>query len=101
VSRKVRSTLFPEVPSLDEAGITGFDMDSWMGLFAPARTPPDIVIRLNAEMRRIIDDPPIKARIGELGFEAFSSTPEELGDFVQAQLVHWGKMIKEAGIEPE
>jgi tripartite-type tricarboxylate transporter receptor subunit TctC len=93
--------LFPELPSLHEAGVTNFDMDSWMGVFAPAHTPPDIVTRLNAELRKIVDNPEIKAWIGTLGFEAFSSTPAELGSFVKVQLDKWTKMIRDAGIEPE
>ena len=101
VTRLKRSTLLPDVPSLDEAGVTGFDMDSWAALFAPAPTPPDIVARLNSELRRIIDNPDTKARIAAMGFEAFSSTPDELDAFVKAQLVKWTQMIKEAGIEPE
>jgi tripartite-type tricarboxylate transporter receptor subunit TctC len=101
VTRLKRSALVPEVPSLHEAGVTNFDMDSWAGLFAPAGTPPEVVARLNAEMRRILDDPEAKARIANLGFEAFGSTPDELGEFVRAQLVKWTKMIKEAGIEAE
>ena len=101
VTRKARSILFPSVPSLHEAGVTDFEMDSWAGLFAPANTPPEIVARLNTEVRRIIDDPEVKGRLGNMGFEAFSSTPEEFGDFVKVQLVKWGKMIKDAGIEPE
>jgi tripartite-type tricarboxylate transporter receptor subunit TctC len=100
-TRKVRSALFPEVPSLHEAGVTDFDMDSWAGVFAPANTPAEIVTRLNTEVRQIIDNPEVKARIGAIGFEAFSSKPEELGEFVKAQLVHWGKMVKDAGIQPE
>ena len=86
---------------MHEAGITNFDMDSWAGMFAPANTPRDIVTRLNAELRKIIDDPEVRGRLGALGFEAFSSTPEELGEFVQVQLVRWTRMIKDAGIEPE
>jgi tripartite-type tricarboxylate transporter receptor subunit TctC len=101
VTRKVRSTLFPEVPSLHEAGVTDFEMDSWAGLFAPANTPPEVVRLLNAETRKVVDDPAVKARLGTIGFEAFSSTAEELGDFVKVQLVKWAKMIKDAGIEPE
>ena len=101
VTRMQRSTLFPELPSLHEAGVANFDMDSWMAVFAPANTPPEIVTRLNAELRKIIDDREIRARIAAVGFEAFSSTPEELGDFVKVQLVKWTKMIKDAGIEPE
>ena len=76
-------------------------MDSWAGLFAPGNTPPDVVARLSAELRRIIDNPDVKARLASVGFEAFSSTPEELGDYVRVQLAKWTKMIKDAGIEPE
>ena len=101
VTRMQRSALFPELPTLHEAGVTNFDMDSWMGVFAPAHTPPDIVTRLNAELRKIVDNPEIKARIGTLGFEAFSSTPAELGVFVKFQLDKWTRMIRDAGIEPE
>ena len=72
-------------------------------LLAPGRIggPREIVAQLNAELRKIVNDPEMKARLGTVGFEAFSSTPEELGDFVKAQLVKWTKMIKEAGIEPQ
>jgi tripartite-type tricarboxylate transporter receptor subunit TctC len=76
-------------------------MDSWAGLFAPANTPPAIVQRLNTELRRIIDNPEVKSRLGSVGFEAFSSTPEELDDFVKVQLAKWSKMIKDAGIQPQ
>jgi tripartite-type tricarboxylate transporter receptor subunit TctC len=101
VTRLKRSALVPDVPSLHEAGVTNFDMDSWAGLFAPAGTPPEIVARLNAEVRRILGDPEAKARIANLGFEAFGSSPDELGEFVKAQLVKWTTMIREAGIEAE
>jgi len=100
-TRLQRSALFSELPSLHEAGVRDFDMDSWAGMFAPANLPSEIVMRLNAELRKIIDDPEVKARLGGLGFEAFSSTPEELGEFVKVQLVKWSRMIKDAGIEPE
>src|SRR5215470_1325476 len=76
VTRIKRSTLIPELPTLDEAGVTGFDLDAWAGIVAPARTPPEIVTRLNGELRRIIDDPVVKKRLINVGFEAFSSTPE-------------------------
>jgi tripartite-type tricarboxylate transporter receptor subunit TctC len=86
---------------LDEAGVANFDMDSWAGMFAPAGTPPAIVTRLNGELRKIIDNPEIKGKIAAMGFEAFSSSPEELGTFVKVQLDKWTKMIKDAGIQPE
>jgi tripartite-type tricarboxylate transporter receptor subunit TctC len=101
VTRMQRSKLIPELPTLHEAGVTNFDMDSWAAMFAPANTPPQIVTRLNRELRKIIDNPEINAKLADMGFEAFSSSPEELGDFVKVQLVKWTKMIKDAGIQPE
>lgn len=100
-TRLQRSTLLPDLPTLDEAGVKGFDMDSWAGLFAPAGTPPEIVAKLNTELRKIVDNPETKAKIAVLGFEAFSSSTEELNEHVRVQLVKWTKMIKDAGIEPE
>ena len=100
-TRLVRSSLLPELPTLDESGVKGFDMDSWAGLFAPANTPPEIVTRLNTELRKIIDTPEVKQQIAATGFEAFSSSTQELDEFVKAQLVKWTRMIKKAGIQPE
>jgi tripartite-type tricarboxylate transporter receptor subunit TctC len=101
VTRLQRSPLFPELPTLDEAGVSGFDMDSWAGIVAPAHMPPVIVTQLNRELRKIIDDPDVKSKLGNVGFEAFSSTPTEFDDFVKVQLGKWGKMVKDAGIQPE
>jgi tripartite-type tricarboxylate transporter receptor subunit TctC len=101
VTRLQRSPLVPDVPSLHEEGITNFDMDSWAGLFAPANTPAEIVAKLNVELRQIIDSREVKARLGDVGFEAFSSSPEELGETVRVQLVKWTQMIRDAGIEAE
>jgi tripartite-type tricarboxylate transporter receptor subunit TctC len=101
VTRLQRSSLFPELPTLDEAGVTGFDMDSWAGIVAPAHTPRPIVTRLNSQLRKIIDDPHVKSMLGNVGFEAFSSSPDEFEDFVKVQLGKWGTMVKDAGIQPE
>jgi tripartite-type tricarboxylate transporter receptor subunit TctC len=101
VTRIKRSALLPDLPTLDESGVPGFDMDSWAGMFAPANTPPDIVARLSTELRKIIDNPETKATIANVGFEAFSSSPEELDAFVRAQLIAWTRMIKDAGIQAE
>lgn len=100
-TRLKRSALVPELPTLDESGVKGFDMDSWAGLFAPAKTPRPAMDRLNAELRKIIDDAEVKTKIAATGFEAFSSSPDELDAFVKEQLVKWSRMIKEAGIEPQ
>src|SRR5262249_46336011 len=78
--------LFPELPTLDEAGVSGFDMDSWAGIVTAAHTPPAIVTQLNRELRKIIDDPDVKSKLGNVGFEAFSSTPNDFEDFIKVQL---------------
>jgi tripartite-type tricarboxylate transporter receptor subunit TctC len=101
ITRLKRSALLPDLPTFDEQGVADFEVESWAGLFAPAGTPAAIVTRLNAETRRIIEDPPVKAQIAQIGFELFGSTPKELGEFVKAQLVRTAKMVKDAGIEPE
>lgn len=101
VTRLQRSVLLPDLPTFDESGLTGFEVESWAGLFAPAGTPGEIVARLNAEARKIIDNPQIRSQIAKIGFEAFSSSPEELDAFVKDQLVKSARMIKDAGIEPE
>jgi tripartite-type tricarboxylate transporter receptor subunit TctC len=101
VTRLERSPLFPELPTLDEAGVTGFDMDSWAGIVAPAHTPPEVVGVLSQELRKIIDAPEIKSTLGKVGFEAFSSSPAQFADFIKIQLGKWGKMVKDAGIQAE
>jgi tripartite-type tricarboxylate transporter receptor subunit TctC len=101
VTRIKRSSLFPELPTMDEAGVTGFDMDAWAGFVAPAHTPPEVVAVLNKELRKIIDDPKMKDVFNKVGFEAFSSSPEELGEHVKVQLGKWKKMVDDAGIQPE
>jgi tripartite-type tricarboxylate transporter receptor subunit TctC len=101
VTRIKRSALFPDMPTLDEAGIKGFNLDAWAGLVAPAGTPPDVIATLNGALRKIIDSPEVQAKFKNVGFEGFSSTPEELGNFIKVQLGEWGKMVKEAGLSPE
>jgi tripartite-type tricarboxylate transporter receptor subunit TctC len=101
VTRIKRSALFPDLPTLDEAGIKGFNLDAWAGLVAPAGTPPDVIAKLNGALRKIIDSPEVQAKFKNVGFEGFSSTPEELGNFIKVQLGEWGKMVKEAGLSPQ
>jgi tripartite-type tricarboxylate transporter receptor subunit TctC len=101
VTRLKRSSLFPDLPTLDEAGIEGFEIDAWAGLVAPAKTPPAVIAKLNGAISKIIDDPATKTRFRNVGFEGFSSTPDQLGDFIKVQLDKWGKMVADAGIKPE
>jgi tripartite-type tricarboxylate transporter receptor subunit TctC len=101
MSRIKRSPLFPSLPTVDEAGIKGFNLDAWAGLVAPAGTPPDIVTKLNGALRKVIDSPDVQAKFKNVGFEGFSSTPQELGDYMKAEIIDWGKMVKDAGIRPD
>ena len=101
VTTKERSPLMPQLPSMQEAGVPDFDITSWQGYFGPAGVPKEIVTRLNAEIRKIVEKPEIKAQLATLGMDAFSGTPEELGVFVKDQLVLWEKLIGNAGIEKQ
>jgi tripartite-type tricarboxylate transporter receptor subunit TctC len=78
----------------------GFNLDAWAGLVAPAGTPAAVVQKLNTALREIIDSPDVQARFKNVGFEGFSSTPEELGAFIKVQLGVWEKMVKDADIKP-
>ena len=75
VSRIKRSALYPDLPTMDEAGLKGFNLDAWAGLVAPAGTPPDVVAKLNGALRKIIDSPEVQQKFKNVGFEGFSSTP--------------------------
>jgi tripartite-type tricarboxylate transporter receptor subunit TctC len=100
ISRIHRSSLYPNLPTLDEAGIKGFNLDAWAGLVAPAGTPPAVVTKLNGALRNVIESPDVQAKFKNVGFEGFSSTPEELEAFMKVQLGVWEKMVKDADIKP-
>jgi len=100
ISRIQRSSLYPDLPTMDEAGVKGFNLDAWAGLVAPAGTPAAIVKKLNTALREVIDSPDVQARFKNVGFEGFSSSPEELAAFMKVQLSMWEKMVKDAGIKP-
>ena len=100
ISRIHRSSLYPDLPTMDEAGVKGFNLDAWAGLVAPVGTPAPVVNKLNTALREIIDNPEVQARFKNVGFEGFSSTPEELGALMRVQLGVWEKMTKDADIKP-
>src|SRR5580658_3482154 len=101
VTRLKRSPYFPDLPTMDEAGLTGYDLDAWAGLVAPGGTPPDVVAKLNTALRPIIDSPDVQAKFKNVGFQGFSSTPAEFADFIKLQLGKWQKMVKDADIQAE
>src|SRR3982074_899217 len=100
VTTKRPSALLPHLPTMD-ATVKGFDITSWQGYLGPANMPKDIVTRLNAEIRKIIERPDIKNQLAERGMEAFSGPPEEFDAFLKEQLVLWEKLIADAGIEKQ
>ena len=100
VTTKQKSALLPELPTMDET-VKGFDITSWQGYLGPANMPKDMVVKLNAEIRKIVERPEVKEQLAERGMEAFSQSPEEFEKFLKDQLVLWEKLITEAGIEKQ
>ncbi|WP_425987758.1 Bug family tripartite tricarboxylate transporter substrate binding protein [Afipia sp. DC4300-2b1] len=96
-----RSALLPDLPTMDEAGVKGFDITSWQGYLGPANMPKDIVTKLNAEIRKVIERPDMQKELAGRGMEAFSGTPESFDKFLKEQLVVWEKLIREAKIEKQ
>jgi tripartite-type tricarboxylate transporter receptor subunit TctC len=94
-----RSTAVPDVPTLAESGIHGIDVSQWLSLAAPARTPPDIVARLNAEIARILAAPATLDKLHAAGFEATPSTPQQLGTMYRDGMARWGPLVKELKLE--
>jgi len=101
VSTAARSAIVPDLPSMAEAGIKDFDINSWNGYFGPAGLAPEIVTKINAAINQIVSDPQTKAKLAGLGFDAFSGTSQDFSNFVAQQLVLWQGLIKDAGIKPE
>jgi len=101
VSTAKRSTLAPEVPSLNEAGVPGYDLSVWFGVLAPAGTPKEIVQRLNTEIVRILQSAEVKERFLKQGVDVQTSTPEQFDAFVRSEVGRWAKVIKDAGIRAD
>ena len=102
VTTQERTKLFPELPPLAETSeLKGFDITSWNGVFAPAGTPRDVVLKLNKVLSEMANGAAFRERVAKLGFDAFGSTPQELGAFTVAELAKWKKLIQAAGIQPE
>jgi len=101
VSTAERSGIVPDLPSMREAGVADFDLNSWNGYFGPAGLPPDVVTKLNQAINQIVAKPAVRQRLATLGFDAFSGTPQDFAGFVDQQLELWGKLIRDAGIQPQ
>ena len=98
-SGSARSPVLPDAPTVKEAGVAGFEVNSWNGLFAPAKTPPEIVSVLNAALREVLGASDLKQRFLELGVEARASSPEEIGARLRGDIEKWNEVIARAGIQ--
>jgi len=97
VSGTQRSPALPDVPTMAEAGLPGFDATAWYCIVVPAGTPKPIIARLNAELVKILKSPDIRARLVSEGADVETSTPEELAEFIRAEIPKWAKAIKDSG----
>jgi tripartite-type tricarboxylate transporter receptor subunit TctC len=100
-SGAVRSEATPEVPTLQESGVAGYDVVSWNALFAPAGTPPEIVRTLNSALRDILADAVVRKKLVELGIEAKASTPQEISARLRSDIDKWRDVIEKAGIQKQ
>ncbi|MDV3249882.1 tripartite tricarboxylate transporter substrate binding protein [Devosia sp. BK] len=93
-----RSASFPDVPTMDEAGVPGYETNTWNALFAPAGTPPEVIEKLNAAAVAAVNDPAVKEQLAEAGAVVVGSTPEELAEHVKSEVARWAPVIAEAGV---
>jgi tripartite-type tricarboxylate transporter receptor subunit TctC len=101
VSSAKRIAAAPELPTVSEAGLPGFDVVAWFGLFVPAATPRAVVERLSSETRSALAGAEVRKRLIDLGAEPLGSTPDEFAAYVAAEFQRWGRLAKEAGIRVE
>ncbi|WP_456280856.1 tripartite tricarboxylate transporter substrate binding protein [Cupriavidus sp. JZ107] len=96
-----RSASAPDIPTLAEQGLNGFQADSWFAIFVPATTPKDVVAKLNTELNRIFTLPDVQAKLKTLGLDPVLGTPEALASFQKAEIAKWAKVVKDSGTTPQ
>ena len=101
VTTAKRIPQLPDVPTLQEAGVAGYEASVWLALLAPAGTPKDIVTRLNAEIAKVMSAPDTKKALYDAGVEPTPSTPEAMSEYMVKEMERWGKVVKETGIKLE
>jgi tripartite-type tricarboxylate transporter receptor subunit TctC len=92
-----RSPSAPEIPTIAEAGIPGVEVTSWWGVLVPAKTPNDIVARLNTEVVKIMTSADARQRLGSLGADLVTNTPQQFADYIKLENAKWGQLARESG----
>ena len=95
-----RTAILPDVPTVAESGYPGFEAINWYAYVAPARTPKDVIERLNRELTVVLKAPDVREQLDVHGVEARPSTPEELAKFMHSELANWGRVVKAAKMQP-
>jgi tripartite-type tricarboxylate transporter receptor subunit TctC len=98
VTTSKRSPATPDLPTVSEAGVKGFEAGTWYGLLVPTGTSKDIIARLHAEATKVLGQPDTKQRLGAAGFEAIGSTPEQFGSYIRSEVDKWGKVVRTAKV---
>jgi tripartite-type tricarboxylate transporter receptor subunit TctC len=97
VTTKDRSTLAPDLPTMAEAGVPGFDISTWFGLMAPAGTPPEVIAKWNSDVTKVLSAPQMRARLEAQGAQAAPDSPAEFARFIDEELVKYAKIVKASG----
>ena len=101
VSTRTRSPLMPDVPTIEEAGVPGYEMLGWNGILAPAATPRPIVEQLNREIRAVLDEPEVKQKLAQQGADPAPTDPESFARLIRDDVAKWADVIRSAGIQPD
>jgi len=101
VTTAQRSSFFPELLTMGESGVTGYEFSTWYGLLVPARTPAPVVGRLNSETVKVLNSPALKQQFAAQGLEPASSTPSEFGAYLKSETAKWAKVIRAANIKSD
>lgn len=101
VTSKTRNPLLPDVPTMDESGLPGFEVLSWQGLFAPAGTPPDVVARLGKEVQAVMESKDVKEFFAAQGFQVGATTPDQFKSFVGSEVARWAEIVKAGNVKAQ
>jgi len=101
VSTLKRSPAFPDVPTMQEAGVADFEVDSWYAMLVPAKTPRAVIDKLNKALNTVLAEPAVRNQLLEQGADAVGGTPEALGKVIAAELPKWAKLAKDANIKAD